>query len=298
MRYWADQIVVEGRLTENIFRLRYEGQGISEGLEPAAFAEAVRGFAEFVTTISGSVYGEDGGTTLKVHRLTQGSLLLELLQNVGDMTVNDMIAISVSVASEMGQAIELLKHLRGQPPKSIGSTSDARVSVQNNSGTVAVFNHSTVNVVINGDIGGSVERFTKPISEGLASGLALEVNSDSIAKVSHHDVPSMVSVARDKELLESESEIWLTATKVVLRGEAKWTFSDGRRPFAAPVLDPEFLASVDSGQERFGNGDRLLVRLKAKQFQRGTRLRTQYEVTKVLKHERTPSGVQTSLFQA
>lgn len=74
----------------------------------------------------------------------------------------------------------------------------------------------------------------------------------------------MVSVATDKALLEYECEIWLTAMKGVLEGEAKWTFSDGRRPFAAPVLDPTFLERVKAGSERFGRGDSLLVRLKAK----------------------------------
>lgn len=56
----------------------------------------------------------------------------------------------------------------------------------------------------------------------------------------------MVSVATDKALLENESEIWPTAMKVVLEGEAKWTFSDGRRPFMAPVLDPTFLERVNA----------------------------------------------------
>ncbi|WP_265516004.1 hypothetical protein [Nitratireductor luteus] len=283
-------------MTENIFSLRYEGTGISEGLEPSAFAETVRGFAEFVTTVSESVYGEGDDTKLKVHRLTQGSLLLELWQSVSDMTVNDLLAIGASVATEMQMAIDLLKHLRGQPPKVVSNVSDGGVSVENNSGNIAVFNQSTVNLVINGDIGSSVERFTKPVSDGLSSGFALEMNTGPVASVSSQDAPSMVSVAQDKELLESESEIWLTATKVVLQGEAKWTFSDGRRPFAAPVVDPEFLASVSSGRERFGSGDRLLVRLKAKQSQRGTRLRTQYEVIKVLKHEPKPARIQDSLF--
>lgn len=104
----------------------------------------------------------------------------------------------------------------------------------------------------------------------------------------------MVSVATDKALLENESEIWLTATKVVLEGEAKWNFSDGRRPFTASVLAPTFLERVKAGSERFGKGDSLLVRLKAKQSRRGARLRTQYEVTEVLRHERLQASGQGS----
>jgi len=58
----------------------------------------------------------------------------------------------------------------------------------------------------------------------LASGFAVQVNSDPVATVSREEASSMVSVATDKALLENESEIWPTAMKVVLEGEAKWTF--------------------------------------------------------------------------
>lgn len=284
-------------MEENVFSIRYEGEGISEGLEPTAFAEALRGFAEFITTVTETLYGTSEGTTLKIHRLSQGSLLLEMLQRLGEVTVNDMLAATVSISAEINHAIELLKHLRGQPPKSVDIAPDNRVAVQNNNGNIAFFSHSTVHMVVSGDLGGSIERFTKPVTEGQASGFAIEVNSEPATQVSRADAESMVSVAADKELLESESEIWLTATKVVLQGDAKWTFSDGRRPITAPVMDPNFLERVGTGHQRFGNGDRLLVRLKTKQFQRGTRLRTQYEVTQVLKHERQPADGQASLFE-
>ena len=73
-------------MEETIFGAALRGGVISEGLEPAAFAEALRGFAEFITTFTEWKYGESGNVTLKVHRLAQGSLILELLQHVGDAT--------------------------------------------------------------------------------------------------------------------------------------------------------------------------------------------------------------------
>lgn len=282
-------------MEEHIFSIRYEGPNISEGLEPGAFIEALRGFAEFVSTVSEETYGENTGTTLKIHRLTEGSLILELLQKVGEVTINDMLGVTMTVGSQIKQVIELLKHLRGQPPKTLEPISDNRVAVTNNSGVVNIFHNSSVNLVVNSDAGESAERFTRPLTDGTATGYALEVDARAVTTVSSDDAPAMVSVARDQELLENESDIWLTATKVVLQGEAKWTFSDGRRPFTAPVVDREFLASVEAGRERFGKGDRLLVRLRAKQFQRGNRLSTQYEVTKVHRHERRSIDIQQNL---
>lgn len=283
-------------MEENIFSLRYEGPGISDGLEPAAFADALRGFADFVSTVTEFQYGNAEGVTLKVHRLTQGSLILELLQHIGDVTVTDMLATAVTVGKEISEAIELLKHLKGVPPVEVVRASDNRVQVQNNEGNVVVFNQSTVNLVVNGDVGEAIGRLAEPVSSGQATGLSLSINHEPVGSVGKQDVRSMVSVAGTRELLDNESEMWVTATKVVLQGEANWTFSDGRRPFNAPISDTDFLKSVNAGRERFGNGDRLLVRMRSKQLQRGNRLRTQYEITKVIKHERPASAGQGNLF--
>lgn len=283
-------------MEDNIFTLKYEGAGISEGLEPALFAEAVRGFAEFISAVTENQYGSAERGTLKVHRLSQGSLILEILQHFGDVTINDMLAVNATVGAEVKAAISLLKHLAGRPPKNLVPTSDNRVQVENNHGNVVVFNNSTVNLVVNGDIGEAAERFAKPLANGQATGLSLGVNAEAVASVKKQEVGSMVSVADTRDLLESETELWLTATKVVLEGAENWTFSDGRRPFNAPVSDLDFLKNVSAGNERFGNGDRLLVRMRSKQTQRGSQLRTQYEITKVLRHERPPAERQGSLF--
>lgn len=267
-----------------IFSLRYEGEGISEGLEPLAFIEVTRGFAEFITSVTEGVHGDQTPTTLKIHRLSEGSLVLEILQRLGEVTIADMLAIGASVSTEMRLALELLKHLRGSGPKET-SPGPGGVTVVNNQGNVAVFNNSTVNLVLKGDAGGSVARMLYPVTSGQASRVALAVNRETVACVEQDDAPYMVSVADEKTLLDSQSEIWLTVTKPVLEGTANWTFTDGRRSFAAPIKDPDFLESVEQGQFRFGNGDRLLVHLRATQTQRGDKLRTQYEITKVQRHE-------------
>jgi hypothetical protein len=283
-------------MEENVFSLRYEGKDISEGLEPIAFSEAMRGFADFITTVTQYRYGDTDGVLLKVHRLSEGSLVLQLLQQIGDIKVNDLIGAALSITTEVHQAIELLKHLRGHPPAKLVPSSDNRVAVENNSGTMMVFNHSAVHLVINNDLGATAERFSRPVSQGQAASLQVEVNSEKVATVTSGEVGSMVSVTAPQDLLENETELWVTTAKVVLQGEAKWTFTDGRRPFNAQVADPAFLAGVISGRERFGNGDRLRVRMRTKQVQKGTRLHTQYEITKVLEHSRPSTSAQISLF--
>lgn len=281
---------------DHIYRLRYEGESISEGLDPVMFAEALKGLTEFLTRVSDSIYGDSEPSTLKVHRLSEGSLILEVVQKLGEASANDLLAISASVSIEINQIFTLLKHLRGTPPKSITKTENRQISVENNHGNIMMFENSTVHLVLNGDIGSSVDKFTQPVVNGKATGYVLEVDQEPSATVESKDAKSMVSVASEQHLLESENEMWLSIQKVVLEGNSKWAFSDGKRTFSATIEDQQFLEKVKDGKERFGNGDRLLVRMKTDQYQRGINLQTRYEILEVLDHQRRTESVQPSLF--
>lgn len=228
---WTGNLAGWGVATENKFTLRYEGERISEGLEPHLFVEALRGFADFITTITESVYGSHADTTLKLHRLSEGSLVIEILQHLGEATVSDIVAVAASVRSEVEAVLKLLQHLRGSPPNRMERAEDNRVAVQNNSGQVIYFHRSTVNLVLQSDVGASVERFSRPITEGAAKELEVRLNDEPAGTVQENDADSMVSVA-------PETHCWTTRTRY---GSAP------RRLFlrATPV-GPSPMASVSS----------------------------------------------------
>ena len=76
-----------------------------------------------------------------------------------------------------------------------------------------------------------------------------------------------------------------TAESAVFKEGNMWRFWDGQNSFQAPIDDKEFLSRVDSGVERFGKGDILIVDLEIKQAKLPTSLRTVRRIVKVHEHK-------------
>ena len=80
---------------------------------------------------------------------------------------------------------------------------------------------------------------------------------------------------------------------VFVRGE-KWRFLFGESRIAAEISDTKFLTKVFVNGERFGAGDKMLVKLRITQHQTPTgQIRNDYEVIDVL--QIWPAGKQTPL---
>lgn len=80
------------------------------------------------------------------------------------------------------------------------------------------------------------------------------------------------------------SGVLLQIESAVFKDDNKWRFSDGATPFFAEISDPDFLARINSGDERFGKGDVLVVDLRRTQSISDTGLKTELAVEKVLEH--------------
>lgn len=68
----------------------------------------------------------------------------------------------------------------------------------------------------------------------------------------------------------------------------KWRVSDGGRTLYVAIKDKEFERSVQQGAEVFRKGDILRVTLQNTQWLESGRLRTEYAISKVHRHEQGP----------
>lgn len=94
------------------------------------------------------------------------------------------------------------------------------------------------------------------------------------------EVPALV----DTPLLEQETEMALTITSVSFAEGNKWRLSDGERTYWTAIEDNAFLARVDEAEEAFSKGDILRCRLRVRQWQTDSGLKTEYAVVKVVSH--------------
>ena len=95
-------------------------------------------------------------------------------------------------------------------------------------------------------------------------------------------------VPEGEEFVVSDNtvEIWVNIEGMFFSERNKWTFSDGRTRFTAPLHDDAFLSNIQKGNEVFKAGDRLLVKMKIVQKQKfGFDMRVTHEILNVIEHK-------------
>jgi hypothetical protein len=109
------------------------------------------------------------------------------------------------------------------------------------------------------------------------------------------DLPAFeLPAAREEDLGEQDTTVVLRPVSVAFTEGNKWRFNDGEATFFATIEDPDFLAAVNLGTERFAKNDMLRVRLRTTQTRDATGLHVERTVTRVIHH--IPGAVQLDLF--
>jgi hypothetical protein len=84
--------------------------------------------------------------------------------------------------------------------------------------------------------------------------------------------------------------VLLQIESAVFKEENKWRFNDGATAFFAEIADKDFLARIESGDERFGKGDVLVADLRRIQSVTDNGLKLEYSVVKVREHRAPLQG--------
>jgi hypothetical protein len=280
-----------------ILNLKYSGKKIQQnkGMAVSEVAESLEGFADFLKALTSS--SEDDPTiTIVVQGFRKGSLDIQLALEIAAAAQTTLAAVGVHDLTEaVKQAFKLLKHLKGETPKSIKQADHGSVIVENNSGQILVFNQPVVHAILNTDASQSAEQFIKRPLRAEAEKLEIKVNGKIAAKVDRSISENFIALGNGEALGEFNSQQHLTIQTVVLEGDGHWRFSDGRNKFRAQIEDEAFLERVRQGRERFGRGDILKVKLRSVQEKVRGQLRTSHFIEEVLGHEPYRQR-QTSLF--
>lgn len=285
---------------DEVFVLKYDGLTASQGeMDAYDAADALRGFADFSRRVAEGVYGKKIELRTTVRDIRHGSLEIELLNHLlSPETVGLLATIyehGPSVLKIVLECIKLFKHLQGQPPSNIKKAENGSVFVENNSGTIINVNQLTLNVVLDEKAGRAVQNFVKRPLERSADKLMIMNDNEEVARITHEESRYFGPIDGNDLLTEHTSEMYLKIATTVFEGKSRWKFHDGRNPFFARIDDQSFLDRVERGQERFGRGDTLLVRLRAMQKKANGSLKAEYVIEEVLDHIPTTSA-QGSLF--
>ncbi|MGH7111635.1 MAG: hypothetical protein ACREFK_14550, partial [Stellaceae bacterium] len=127
---------------------------------------------------------------------------------------------------------------------------------------------------------------------------SIEIRNDDavIEKITENEVNSFYAppISDDLELSSQIIDTILTLRAPVFVPNEKWQFFWGETRISADISDSRFTIKVFVDGERFGAGDKFLVRLRISQRQTPTgQIRNDYEVLAVV--QIWPSGRQISL---
>ena len=206
--------------------------------------------------------------------------------NIVDMTKN---TLEFFVAY-----LELLKHLKGSPPKDTIEKKDG-IEVINQHGEASIVNQTVFNIYTNNlTIRQDVQKgFSAIESSYQIDKLSIESTGKRLFTAERKDFPFLsktVIKETEKERIELTTAI-IHLIKPSFEKGLKWMVAYQHNKINVEILDHDFMEKVQQGEIKFGKGDALEVEMEIKQaFDEaiGIFMNKRFRVLKVLKILRAP----------
>jgi hypothetical protein len=214
--------------------------------------------------------------------------LLSLIQSnttVSAATVVTLVGLTAKDA--VRGLVQLLRWLRGRTPNKVVILDNERVRVEVDNEHLEVETR-VIELFRSYKLRDALERTLKPLDrEGIDSFAVTDAPQEKtgflMIEKSERAYFSTPAIIEDQHE-ESEFVLNVQAVNVAFQGDNKWRFTDGNSTFHAAIADNEFLSKVANNDLSFTKGDVLRVRMRKHQWMAGEKMRTEYEVLRVLEH--------------
>lgn len=267
--------------------LKYSGPAADSGqLDAYETAGNIIAFSDFLSVLAKTAYGQNVKLKTEVRAFEKGSFAVSFALDLGGIMASlfSGIASPKDLYELAKHSFQAWKHLQGEDPKSVTHIDDQHVEVVNNSGVAATFRADTINIVMNQDAVTATSRFVKKALESNLDRVSIEHDGEFITDASSDEAPFFSHLVSGEVLTENVIRSFLSLESAVFKDGNKWKFWDGQSAFHAAIEDKDFLARVESGEERFGKGDVLVVEMRIVQSSSAGSFKTERSVLKVIEH--------------
>lgn len=187
-----------------------------------------------------------------------------------------------------GGLIGVIKWLRGRKPSAIRFEGDKTIFELRTAEAVESFEVDLVagKLYQSRIVRQSLAKVIKPLERDGIDVFASGRDGATEAIVTKADVNAFEMAASEADIVSDtvSASVLLQIESAVFKEDNKWRFSDGATPFFAEIADPDFVARINSGDERFGKGDVLVVDLRRIQSITDNGLKLEYLIEKVHEH--------------
>lgn len=284
-------------MPKEIFSIKYDGTKLqNHEMDVALLAPALMSLGKLTRAISELASNGDYTATLSVKgNIKAGSIEIELttqavslLKQVQDMfagetatAVANFFGITAGIAGFLAGFYELIRRCKGASPTHTQKDGDMiTMHFESHSQTV----HQTIYHIYNNyEIRSLVYDTVRPLEEAGIDEFAILKDDKPIIVIYENQLHSFVPNNINTPLNETLGERILSIESLTFKEKNKWSFHDGQNSIKAVILDNEFLEAIDKGK-RFAKGDWLKVELRTIQTEENGKLKTSYEIPKVLEH--------------
>lgn len=268
---------------------KFGGPISPDSIDVKGIISALQGYNRISEKAARSLYGDSVRATVRLEYIRRGSIdiggLVEIINQPQQIIpVIGTISLGIKDIAELIKTwLDILKFLRGEPPKSIDPIpSSDKVIITNNGGQTLTINGNVYNNCIFNNIGKDAEKLTPPFSGG-ATKLDIRSGNRRISTYNQEDIRGFREIKPIDKPIESEINAILVVKAPILEGEGRWHFKYGSQTLTASIMDHDFLERVHSGSESFRKGDRFLVQLKSTQLTDRKKSAVRHEVMRIIR---------------
>lgn len=288
------------------FSIKYDGPALaSHQMDVRELAPALLALSSLLEEANRAVFPDDAEVRVHVKGDFKGGCFaidLVALQSVKDQIVAIFAGPTATAAANLlailgglglvGAAgkglIDLIKWLAGRKPSRISTIGNAMVFEIRTEEMVETFEVDLVagRLYQSRIVRQSLAKVVKPLEREGVDYFACGMDGKTESVVTKDEIGYFEMAAGGADVVSdtlSES-VLLQIESAVFKEDNKWRFHDGATPFFAEIVDAAFLARIDTGDERFGKGDVLLVDLRRIQSITDNGLKLEYVVEKVHEH--------------
>lgn len=298
------------------FIYKIEGPKTEEGIDLKNLIPILINFGDVIRESNKVLFPDNNEIGINIKPFEKGSFIIDIglfaknnFQQLVDLfngeqvtrikNMLDCLGYVKSAAIGGGCSISLLgliKWLKGKP-KAVEEIEPDKFKYISNDNQSLIVSSAVHNLYQNSIINnGTINVITQPLQiEGidrietyLKGKEETKVEFDKTEANVLREIETKIQQEQEKSELISETseETSLEIVSLNFLEGSKWRFTDGECSFNAEIADFAFMDNVILGKESFSKGDILRVKLIKKQSKVVKRLKTEYFIDKVLKHEK------------
>lgn len=287
------------------FSIKYDGPALaSHQMDVRELAPALIALSELLEQSSKAAFPSAPEVRVNVSgNFKGGSFGVDLIavQSIAQQIVSIFSGAEATAAANLlailggigllgsGGLIGVIKWLRGRKPDAIRFEGDKTVFEIRELETLETFEVDLVagKLYQSRIVRQSLAKVIKPLEREGIDIFACGQDGATHAVVSKADVNAFAVAASAADVVSDAllQRVMLQIESAVFKDDNKWRFNDGSTAFFAEITDKDFIAGINSGDERFGKGDVLVVDLRRIQSITDNGLKLECLVERVHEHK-------------